>query len=202
MRVRRLRVPLWGAVTHSVGVPEVGTGQVQDALDDSVQLDSLWRVHDILVTWIHHAEAKAGLVMASSAAVLSLHVRLVSEQKDAPPLAVLLWGLTCVVLIGAFCVASACLIPIQRPRGWGFGKGTSLIYFHDVVDTFKGDRDRFVDEILASSRDRDCMALDVSRQLWNLSHVAAQKMQRANCSLACLALGVLGLCFLLGYDQL
>jgi hypothetical protein len=149
--------------------------------------EDLWRALQQANDLIRLADAKAGVVLAASAALNTVLVRGVPAADDpsAEPIRVVLWLVA--LIAGATCSLSALLVLL--PQRGGRTRVSLLTFFH-VAQRFGGAPDDFVDRLLRVAADRTRMAGEIAEQIWVANRIAHRKFRAVSVAVAALTVSL------------
>jgi hypothetical protein len=148
----------------------------EDASDNGVTrsqgTDDLWRIYEGINEWIRAADAKAGVILATSGVIATVVATLATTRYSSmvnPTLPnVLLWlGMAGIFLASFF--SSSCIVPRLKPKC-----PASLLFFGDIANCFQTAED-YAKAYLESESDDPRLRSDLYNQVWMNSVIAKCK---------------------------
>ncbi|PZS28722.1 MAG: hypothetical protein DLM61_14255 [Pseudonocardiales bacterium] len=148
--------------------------------------EDAWKLLDVVVGWVKHAEAKAVATLAAAGVIGGLLYNVVrSEPKPSFPLDAC--AALCGILVLVAAVCSACAL---WPRLRLSGTSRSLLYFAHIARDHEKDEGAYVEAFRTLADDQDKMLGQLASQIWSNSRVATQKYWWSNLALVALLLSV------------
>jgi hypothetical protein len=148
--------------------------------------DDAWKLLDVVVGWVKHAEAKAVATLAAAGVVGGLLYNVVrSEPQPSFPLEVC--AALCGILVMATAVCSACAL---WPRLQFSGTSRSLLYFSHIVQDHEKDEGAYGEAFRTLADDQNKMLGQLASQIWTNSRIATQKYWWSNLALVALLLAI------------
>lgn len=148
--------------------------------------EDAWKLLDIVVGWVKHAEAKAIATLVAAGVIGGLMYNLVrSEPQPSFPLD------ACIALCGILVLAAAgCSACALWPRLRFNGTSRSLLYFAHIVRDHEKGEGAYVEAFRTLANDQEKMLGQLASQIWANSRVAVRKYWWSNLALVALLLSV------------
>lgn len=141
-------------------------------------IDQAWRILGLVNDWLKHAEAKAGLALATAGVLGGLLYSIATSLSDPK------WWTITALVVAVICVVSAgvCGAMAVVPRLWRKDPATSKIYYDHIARAYPKKTKKHPSRLLAFQRELTTMADDkstlfdeLSAQIWTNAHVASAK---------------------------
>lgn len=140
--------------------------------------DEAWQVLSHVNDWLKHAEAKAGLALATAGVLGGLLYSLVGDWTGPP------WWIVVPMLLSVGCILAAgiCGAAAVIPRLWRKGPATSKVYYDHIAKAYpRATKERasklpdFQKDFAKVTGRKGALFDELSAQVWVNSHIAATK---------------------------
>lgn len=137
-----------------------------------------WQVLGLVNDWLKHAEAKAGLALATAGVLAGLLYNLVQDETEPP------WWVVAPALasIGSIIGAGVCGAFAVLPRRWRKRPAVSRIYYDHIARAYPQEGEdetakiaEFKHDFALVTSSRQHLFDELATQVWANSHVATVK---------------------------
>ena len=158
---------------------------VVDGEDIQGDTADAWQTLDLVNGWLKHAEAKAGVALATVGVLGGLLYNLAASLKEPPWWVIApMVGAILFMAVGGMCAAVAVV-----PRLWRKDSATSRIYYDHIARAYpkkpKSEVRIFQNEFARIIGSKKALFDELSAQVWTNSHVAATKFMWGTWAIVC-----------------
>jgi hypothetical protein len=151
--------------------------------------DDAWRLLELVVEWIKHAEAKAAATLGA-AGVLGGLLYTLAYQMAVPDAT---FAVSAMICAGAVVTSAAAAVVALRPRLRAGGPASGLLYYQSIAQNFPDGPVDYAREFLKLVGSQPATVDAIAHQIWANSVVATQKYRALNLAVIALVVGLVTL---------
>lgn len=140
--------------------------------DDQVAIDTIWQVHALVVEWVKHSDAKAGVVLAADAMIVAAAAAVVVDQHSfitGHRIIYVAFSLSVLCAITSAMSAAACIVPRLKNTA-----SNSLLYFRHIAEGYNNAHS-YQHAVCEKLKDKKEVLSQICHQVWANSVVARRK---------------------------
>lgn len=134
-------------------------------------VDDAWKTLLLVIDWIKHAEAKAGLTLSASGVLGGVLYTFVTRQREPEPVFSIAAILCTIFVVGAAASAGMVLRPILRSRA----DSGSVLFFMHIAQDFRAPGGAFVSSFESLVANPPALVSALAAQIWENSLIARRK---------------------------